>query len=81
MKKIFFKILLKKGAKGAKGDTGVNFEIPTGAIIGYDGADTPEGYEDTAAPEGFSMGSDIGIFKLLFSDRSVSTEIITGGIN
>lgn len=81
MKNVIFKAIFKKGTKGSKGDTGVNFVVPTGAIVCYDGADTPEGYEDTQAPEGFSMGSDIGIFKLLFSDRSVSTEIIIGGIN
>lgn len=63
MKNIIFKVLFKKGTKGSKGDTGVNFVVPEGAIICYDGADTPEGYEDTTAPEGFSMGSDIALFR------------------
>lgn len=43
---IIFKTLLKKGAKGAKGDTGQSYKIPEGVILAYDNTDTPEGYEE-----------------------------------
>lgn len=47
---IIFKTELKKGTTGKKGDAGVNFEVPTGGIIAYDGETIPEGYEETTAP-------------------------------
>lgn len=59
MAEIIFKTELTKGAKGSKGDKGFSYEVPTGAIIAYDGADTPAGYEDTDAPEGMSAGSNV----------------------
>lgn len=47
---VIFKTDLIKGVKGNKGDTGVSFEIPTGAVIAYDGTTIPEGYVETDAP-------------------------------
>lgn len=82
MKNIIFKVIFKRGTKGSKGDTGVNFVVPTGAIVGYDGTDTPEGYEDTPAPQGFSMGSDIKESEIKEKIISNTTETITiGGLN
>lgn len=52
---IVFKTELIKGAKGDAGDA-LNFEVPTGAIIAYDGIGVPDGYEEVEAPRG--MGSD-----------------------
>lgn len=80
MKNILFKVIFKKGNKGNKGDTGVNFEVPTGAIVLYDGGDTPEGYEDTLPPQGFNMGSEIKEFQIEEKITSNTTETITGGI-
>lgn len=79
MKNVIFKAIFKKGTKGSKGDTGVNFVVPTGAIVCYDGADTPEGYEDTTAPEGFSMGSDIKEYEIKEKIISNSTITVTEG--
>ena len=47
---VIFKTDLIKGTKGNKGDTGVSYEVPTGAIIAYDGTTIPEGYVETDAP-------------------------------
>lgn len=47
---VIFKTDLIKGVKGNKGDTGVSYEVPTGAIIAYDGTTIPEGYVETDAP-------------------------------
>lgn len=49
-KKIIFKTLLIKGAKGNKGDIGIGDEIPTQGVIAYDGSGIPEGYEEVASP-------------------------------
>ena len=59
MVNLIFKTELIKGAKGDAGDAGISYEVPTGAIIAYEGADTPEGYEDTDPPEGMSVGSGV----------------------
>lgn len=80
MKNVIFKVIFKKGTKGSKGDTGVNFVVPTGAIVCYDGADTPEGYEDTQAPEGFSMGSNINEYEISEKIISNTLETIEGSI-
>ena len=50
MSNIIFNTELTHGAKGEKGDTGLSYEVPTGAVIAYDGAGVPDGYEETAAP-------------------------------
>lgn len=50
MNNIIFNTELIKGAKGATGDTGLSYEVPTGAVIAYDGADVPEGYVETTEP-------------------------------
>ena len=59
MANLIFKTELIKGAKGDKGDAGISYQVQTGAIIAYDGTDTPDGYEDTDAPEGMSAGSNM----------------------
>ena len=70
---IFFKTLFKKGAKGDKGDDGVSFEVPTGAIIGYAGTDIPEGYVETTAPKGW--GAEIT--QLITKSKVIGTNTIT----
>jgi hypothetical protein len=70
---IFFKTLFKKGAKGDKGDDGVSYEVPTGAIIGYAGTDIPEGYVETTAPKGW--GAEIT--QLQINNKIVIQNILT----
>lgn len=50
MNNIIFNTELIKGAKGATGDTGLSYEVPTGAVIAYDGVGIPEGYIETTEP-------------------------------
>ena len=50
MNNIIFNTELIKGAKGDTGDTGLSYEVPTGAVIAYDGTGVPEGYIETAEP-------------------------------
>lgn len=50
MNNIIFNTELIKGAKGDTGDTGLSYEVPTGAIIAYDGQGIPEGYVETTEP-------------------------------
>ena len=69
MNNINFKYFFKKGAKGDKGDTGTSYEVPTGAIVAYDGNDTPEGYEDTVAPQ-FGAVSFADVTKAQFDNMS-----------
>lgn len=76
---IVFKTELLKGAKGDAGDAS-NYEVPTGAIIAYDGEGIPNGYELTDPPDGYSAGS---IFSLAdIENRFLSNTTITaqGGI-
>ena len=51
---LIFKTEFLTGAKGDAGD-GLNFEVPTGAVIAYDGEGIPNGYIETTPPDG--MGS------------------------
>lgn len=55
---IVFKTELLKGAKGDAGEAS-NYEVPTGAIIAYDGDGIPNGYVEVPQPEG--MGSSFNI--------------------
>lgn len=73
MTTLIFKTELIKGAKGDAGDAGISYEVPTGAIIAYEGADTPEGYEDTDPPEGMSVGSGLKELEIKDAIRGVST--------
>lgn len=50
MQDIFLKTIFNKGSKGSKGDTGVNFEIPTNSILAYDGDTPPDGFVETTDP-------------------------------
>ena len=50
MNNIIFKTDLIKGTKGSKGDTGVSYEVPKGAVIAYDGVGIPSGYVETDPP-------------------------------
>lgn len=50
MNNLIFNTELIKGAKGDTGDTGLSYEVPTGAVIAYDGTGVPEGYVETAEP-------------------------------
>lgn len=52
MKKIIFKPIFNIGAKGEKGDHGVNYKVPADSILAYDGDDVPEGYIEVADPTG-----------------------------
>lgn len=52
MNTIVFKTLFKRGIKGDKGNNGLSFEVPTGAICAFDGSTAPEGYEVTTPPGG-----------------------------
>ena len=56
MNNIIFKTDLIKGTKGDKGNDGISFEVPTGAIIAYDGDSAPAGYEITTDPTNESEG-------------------------
>lgn len=50
MNDLIFNTELIKGAKGDTGDTGLSYEVPTGAVIAYDGQGIPEGYVETTEP-------------------------------
>ena len=80
MANLIFKTELIKGAKGDTGDAGISYEVPTGAIIAYDGADLPEGYEDTDPPEGFSVGSDLSLLNILNVIQGITTTQAEGEI-
>lgn len=58
MNNIIFKTEFLRGAKGDAG-TAQNYEVPTGAVIAYDGDDIPNGYELTTPPDGYSAGSSV----------------------
>lgn len=62
MTDIIFETTLIKGAKGSKGDN-KSYQVPTGSIIAYDGNDTPEGWEETTAPEGMGVDTYIPLRK------------------
>lgn len=65
MKNLFFNTLLNKGAKGSKGNSGQSYKIPEGAIIAYDGIETPEGYEELDIEGRYSTKevTEIGVYK------------------
>ena len=56
MNNLIFKTDLIKGTKGDKGEDGISYEIPTGAIIAYDGDSAPEGFEIVEDPTNESEG-------------------------
>ena len=80
MANLIFKTELIKGAKGDAGDAGISYEVPTGAIIAYEGADTPEGYEDTDPPEGMSVGSNVSELTINNIVRGTTNIIAEGEI-
>lgn len=55
MSDIIFKTEFKTGAKGDQGNAGTSFEVPTGAIMGFDGSTVPEGFEETDPPSGAGL--------------------------
>ena len=75
MKNIAFKAIFNKGAKGAKGDTGVNYEIPTNSIVAYDGVTIPEGYIETGTP--ISGGGNPTLVKYLVYGRCPTDNAVT----
>lgn len=84
MDNIIFNTELITGAKGDKGDTGVSYEVPTGAIIGYDGAGIPDGYEETTEPPIPSGGSGFTMSSTTIASGKASslnvTETLTAGL-
>lgn len=48
MGEIIFKTILRRGAKGDKGETGDSNTVPTGGVIGWSGGDIPQGYEQAS---------------------------------
>ena len=87
MNNIIFNTELITGAKGDKGDTGVSYEVPTGAIIGYDGAGIPDGYEETTEPPVPSGGGglDFTLTEIVAqvtdtSSQTTATETLSEGI-
>lgn len=79
MNNIIFKTEFLRGAKGDAG-TAQNYEVPTGAVIAYDGDDIPNGYELTTPPDGYSAGSSFSPADI--ANRFISNSTITaqGGI-
>lgn len=69
---IMFKTMLKRGPKGATG-TSINFEVPTGSIIAYDGDDIPEGWELSSKPE----GAGAAIYQTYIENTAIATNTIT----
>lgn len=53
LSEIIFKTTISKGARGEQGEQGVSYEVPTNSIVAYDGNDTPTGWIECDAPEGF----------------------------
>jgi hypothetical protein len=68
MSDIIFKTEFKTGAKGDQGNAGTSFEVPTGAIMAYDGANIPEGYIETEVPSGEGLLTEIDITQEAYYD-------------
>ena len=74
---IIFKTELKRGPKGAQG-TSINFEVPTGSIIAFDGDEAPEGWVIVENPGG---GNFIDQFQVTEGTSSQSTLSGSGEVN
>ena len=79
MNNIIFKTEFLRGAKGDAG-TAQNYEVPTGAVIAYDGDDIPNGYELTTPPEGMPIGSNVSELTINNIVRGTITNTAEGEI-
>lgn len=71
MQDIIFKTIFKRGKKGAKGDAGISYDLPTNSIIGYDGNTAPTGYVITTDPTG---GADIPAIEFLLQGQALGND-------
>lgn len=80
MGEIIFKTELIKGAKGDRGEAGQADSVPTEGLIGYEGDDIPEGYEEVDISEVFDeIYEDIEATQDMISDAYDSTHTYNAG--
>lgn len=72
MGEIIFKTELIKGAKGDRGEAGQADSIPTEGLIGYEGDDIPEGYEEVDISE---------VFDEIYEDIEATQDMISDAYN